>query len=495
MRVCPSCRTENPDDRDFCSSCNTYLRWEPTVYAPSVPSSAGTPAAAPPSAPDEATQPDPPPAAAPPEAEESRHALQRLPVIKEGTREYAAAPADAQATAPPPPVEPPPEAPPAEPPPTEPDTVILTLRVPGEEGAGSTYLETEVAPGLQSVLLALVRNQSGIVDNYDLSIDGMPVEWWTITPSTVYLVPFGAPGGDYEQEVEVRFHPPRSPEAEARAWPVRIVAVSKAHERPAGTASANVAIGPYQELETEMRPERANGRRKADFAIAVRNRAKAPSDVAFAGVDSENECSFEFAEPALSVPPGKRLGSPFVVRPRKTHWFGRPIERRFQVSADAPAPLTGAEAMPSIPKQGVFRHKPWIPWWVPIVLPILIAIGIAIWLLWPNNTLVPNLKGLKVTAAQTLLAKKGLELGDTKDGDPTGDAKLVGTIETQSKPPKAKAKKGTKISVTVWVGNGLAAVPDLKGKTLNQAKSALDQAKLTMGKATPDPKNPDKDKV
>ena len=318
----------------------------------------------------------------------------------------------------------------------------------------------------------------------------MPEEWWTITPSTVYLVPFGAPGGEYEQEVEVRLHPPRSPEAEARPWPVRIVATSKAHERPVGSASANVVIEPYQELETEMRPERANGHRKAKFAIAVRNRANAPTDVAFAAVDSENACEFQFDEPGLTIPPGKRLGSPFIARPRKTHWYGRPIERRFQVSADP----VGAE-QPSIPKQGVFRHKPWIPWWLPIVIPILIAIGIAIWLLWPHNTIVPNLKGLKVSAAQTLLAKKGLELGETKDGDPSGNAKLVGTIETQSKPPNAKVKKGTKINVTVFVGNGMAAVPDLKGKSLNEAKAALDQANLQMGKTTPEPKNPDKDKV
>ncbi len=284
MRICPSCSTENPDDRDFCSSCNTYLRWEPTQYSPSVPSVAQTPAApAPPRAPDDApTQADPPPA----ESEQSRHAMQRLPVIKpEGTRQQETAPSDGPAaTAAPPP---PPAPPPPEPPPTEPDTVIVTLRLPGEEGAGGASVATSVAPGTQAILLALVRNQSGIVDNYDLVIDGMPEAWWTITPSTVYLVPFGAPGGEYEQEVEVRLHPPRSPEAEARPWPVRIVATSKAHERPVGSASANVVIEPYQELETEMRPERANGHRKAKYAIAVRNRANAPTDVAFAAVDSE----------------------------------------------------------------------------------------------------------------------------------------------------------------------------------------------------------------
>src|SRR5688572_30932624 len=40
------------------------------------------------------------------------------------------------------------------------------------------------------------------------SVEGMPDDWWSIYPDTVYLVPFGT-GGTYEQEVEVHIHPDR----------------------------------------------------------------------------------------------------------------------------------------------------------------------------------------------------------------------------------------------------------------------------------------------
>src|ERR671930_336579 len=113
----------------------------------------------------------------------------------------------------------------------------------------------------------------------------MPAEWWTITPGTVYLVPYGAPGGEYEQEVEIRLPPPRSPEAEARPWSLRVVAKSRAHGVQAGTATITATIAPYQEFETELRPEYARGRRRGNFAIAVRNRANAPSDFTFSAVD------------------------------------------------------------------------------------------------------------------------------------------------------------------------------------------------------------------
>ena len=80
--------------------------------------------------------------------------------------------------------------------------------------------------------MALVRNQGRIVDNYQLRVEGMPDDWWSIYPDTVYLVPFGT-GGTYEQEVEIHIHPPRSPEAEAKLWELQVVAHSKAQSRTA----------------------------------------------------------------------------------------------------------------------------------------------------------------------------------------------------------------------------------------------------------------------
>jgi hypothetical protein len=75
----------------------------------------------------------------------------------------------------------------------------------------------------------------------------------TVTPAKVYLVPFGSAPQGYEQEVEVRFHPPRSPEAEARPWPLRVVAVSGAHGAEAASAQAILNITPFHELESELR--------------------------------------------------------------------------------------------------------------------------------------------------------------------------------------------------------------------------------------------------
>ena len=100
-----------------------------------------------------------------------------------------------------------------------PATPSLTLRRPEREGgARRDGSAIGVEPGERERVLALVRNQSGIVDNYDLRVDGLPDELVVDLPrhrlpGAVRLV-----GGTYEQEVEIHLHPPRAPEAEARVW-------------------------------------------------------------------------------------------------------------------------------------------------------------------------------------------------------------------------------------------------------------------------------------
>ena len=187
-------------------------------------------------------------------------------------------------------------------------------------------------------MLALVRNQSGIVDNYDLRVEGMPQDWWSIYPGTVYLVPFGS-GGTYEQEVEIHLHPPRGPEADARVWDLRVVADSKAHSTVAAAAPLALHIQPYVETVTTLRPQRRKGRRKATYDISVANKANAPVLVALDGEDPDGELQFGFNRPPQEIPAGTSVTSQMQVRPPKQLWIGRAQERRLEVKT-----ITGEEA-------------------------------------------------------------------------------------------------------------------------------------------------------
>ena len=185
-------------------------------------------------------------------------------------------------------------------------------------------------PGGRNRVLALVRNQSSIVDNYELSVRGLPDDWWSIFPNTVYLVPFGT-SGTYEQEVEIHLHPPRTPEAEARIWELEVVGQSKAYSRQAAAAPLKLGILPFEEFKTKLAPERVSGRKKANFDVAVNNTANGPLTVALDAADQDNELKYAFSPATLEIPPGKTGKSKLQVKPPRTRWIGRPEEKRIQV--------------------------------------------------------------------------------------------------------------------------------------------------------------------
>ncbi len=318
--------------------------------------------------------------------------------------------------------------------------MLLQLRLPSADTATPGEVRTPVEAGGQAMLRALVRNQSGIVDNYDLSVEGLPAGWARVEPSTVYLVPFGSSAGSYEEDVGVVLSPPRSPVALARDWPVHLVARSRAGDVEVARAAATLTIQPYLELQNELRPQRAACRRHAKFAIAVRNQANAPAEVDLRAQDDEDALTFAFDEEQVLAAPGRRGGSRFTVRPRRQKWFGRPIEHRFEViphAVSAPAP--------EVPVNGFLRQKPWIPYWLLVLLPLLVMAGILLWELRPTATprvTVPDVtESADLLAAQETLEQAGLTLGE-RFPEPADDDQAPARSSVRRRRPARRWTRG-----------------------------------------------------
>ena len=350
MRVCSSCGRENPDDRDFCE-CGEYLRWDPTGVVQAV-----TPEVL------QAAQEQAPPrrgtrrarparraaaAAAPGRTASGTHAAAADPAPRGASRTSAGAcdpgngagvqsgdplvgtapappptPPPAQPPAPPAPAAPPPAtmeqppvapapAPPAQP--EEPDPAAITLRLPeGEQVRLGETLAMGAEPGGRARVLALVRNQSGIVDNYELSVRGLPDGWWSIFPNTVYLVAVR-----HERDVRAGGGDPPPP-ARAPPRPRRGSGSSRSPPSPRPTtgrpraAPLNLGIQPFEELKTKLEPERASGRRKASYEVAVKNTANAPVTVALDHEDPDNEMKVELR--------AARRSRSRPARPRSRRW-------------------------------------------------------------------------------------------------------------------------------------------------------------------------------
>ena len=465
MRICPNCGRENGDDRDFCT-CGEYLRWEPTQHIEALTPAAGAPVAALRSPPEAGPVPAPidPNVTLPP----------ATPAVAAEGRPAAAGVGAA-------PVAPQVSATPGQPPP---GAATLVLRLPDTEESVTGPVSVLVTPGTRATVVAVIRNESGIVDNYDIRVVGLPDGWWTSAPPTVYLVPYGT-SGHYEQDVQVQVHPPRAPDAHAKSWPFEVVAYSRAYQTEVARCPAAAQIEPYQEVTSTVAPDRASGRLKGRFMLTVRNRANAPTEVRLHAEDADGACQFRFAEPTVRIEPGRGVEAPITVIPDKQIWIGRPKDRPVRITATP----TGQE-QPQPPRSVTYRQRPWLPWWLAVVAPLAALIAAAVILLLPKQTVVPNLKQAKsVFAAQKLVLAAGLKLSPqveqmTVPGVPVGS--VVGQIPATGK----KVKRGSMVSIQVAVGSGKVTVPSVTGLTPITADTQLRAAGLVLGAVSPQPPNP-----
>ena len=327
MTVCPSCSYENLDDRDFCRECGAYLRWdEPTEVEM-------TPEPAAPVEPEAPTVVLPPPAPAP------------EPVI---------------------PVEP----------------VVVTLKEPGGEARAGGPVIVRVPAGGEASLVAVVRNQSGIVDSFEMRVDGWPGEWWTVSPQTIHLVPAGAESESPEQEVLVRLHPPRAAQAEARPWAIKVSAGSTVQQSVVASAPATVEILPYEQFELRVRPERARGEGSAEYVIPVRNLGNAPLALAFTGEDPDGEVRFSFSPAMLEVAAGGESRATLRVSAPRPRGGG---ERRLTILAEGDhetRSLAAAFVQEPVVTEGRVRSWSWL-----LALIAALLLGVGSFMAWTGDGL------------------------------------------------------------------------------------------------------------
>jgi beta-lactam-binding protein with PASTA domain len=460
MTICQRCATENADGTDFCVVCGEYLRWEPTRAIEALkPSDARAGAVA--EEREEAGEGEPAPGPPAPVADPDMTLPPGTPAVVPARPDPVAVGA------------------------APPGAATLLLRMPDDDAAATAALNLAVKPGERIMVLGLIRNESGIVDNYDIAVSGLPEGWWTVAPATAYLVPYGS-SGKYEQEIQIYVHPPRIPEAEARPWSTEVVATSRAYGTQVASAPATVRIEPYQDVVAKLAPDRASGRLKARFKLTVRNRANAPADVVLSAEDTDGELEFRFAAPSVTVEAGRGVEAPFTVLPPKQIWLGRPKDRSIRVAA-TPVGLD----QPAAPLPGTYRQKSWLPWWLAIVAPVAGAIVAAIILLAPKQSVVPNLtKAKSVFEAQKMLIPLGLKL-QPQPALKTSPNAPPGSIIAQAPAAGTKVKKGASVLVTVAVAaTKTVKVPTVVGLTPVTADTTLRTAGLMLGAVSPQPPDP-----
>ena len=99
-----------------------------------------------------------------------------------------------------------------------------------------------------------------------------------------------------------------------------------------------------------------------------------------------------------------------------------------------------------------------------------------------NTVAVPDLTGLTVAQAESVLERQGLVLGSQT---PEVSGKPVDTIIGQQPTPGEQIEEGQAVNVTISAGKEKTTVPPLTGLTsVQDAETALADAKLVLGKVT-----------
>jgi len=328
-----------------------------------------------------------------------------------------------------------------------------------------------VPAGGLGALRGTIRNQSGVVDNYEFRVTGLPADW-AGPPPTAYLVPFGAGDGS-EQDFELALTPPRAPEALAQPWPFTLEAVSRNSGAVAARVAATLIVEPFEELAARTHPQRRRGRRRGTYALEVANLGNAPATVELAGSDTDDACDVRIDPPALQIEPGRRATAQVRVAPRRTLWWGRPVEHR--VNVDAPVPQTLA-----------FRQLAWIPWWVPAAAALLVALAIALLALRGDPPIpVPEVRGQTVEGAQQLLVDAGFKAAPQLQERVVGDPRQVGRVIAQNPSAGTEVDADGAVLLQTGVANQVVSVPNIRGVTLDQAQQLLNRSGLALGVIDP----------
>jgi beta-lactam-binding protein with PASTA domain len=361
--------------------------------------------------------------------------------------------------------------------------VVLRLRGPDDDNPTDRPVGISVEPGQTATLGALVRNESEVVEHFEITVEGLPGGWWSVDHGLVRLLPFGS--GEYETDLTISIHPPRTAQARVGPREFRVVATAVAQDLEQ-RADAWVDVLPFRVLEVTARPPVAYGRRRARFFADVRNVGNAPVAVDVEASELEDRCSFVPPAVSTGIVPGETTAIPIVVRPRKPLIIGRTADRHLDLRAvtvdTEPGPVASASA--------IFRQRPWIPWWAALLVLLLVLIAVLLFLLWPRSETVPDVRGLpSAFAAQERLEEEGLTASPDSKTEVRPDVK-PGTVIGQTPAPGTEVDPGSMVTLLLARGGRGTRVPDVKGLTPSEADQRLVSAHLTLGKVAPklDPK-------
>ncbi|SFC05379.1 serine/threonine protein kinase [Nocardioides terrae] len=251
------------------------------------------------------------------------------------------------------------------------------------------------------------------------------------------------------------------------------VAYKHVHEDVAPPSRLVPALPPYVDALVARATARDPGLRPADAGVLLRQVQRVGSALA-AGMRDDEELTADLALPARvtddTTP--ERWDQPLDLHDDRTRAVSRPTR--------APAPLRAPVAAPVAAPASARRRRGPLKVALAVLLVAAIA-GAALWFGYLRYTSTPGVLGLTQAAAQSRLKAAGL---DVEVGRPAySDTVAAGRVLRTSPSPGDRVLDGGTVTVVLSKGVEQYQVPDLAGRTVDQAQDALLGIKMTYGKA------------
>jgi hypothetical protein len=225
----------------------------------------------------------------------------------------------------------------------------------------------EVAPGESVEATITVRNQSQIVDQFGIRIQGLDPTWWTLSTPSVSLFP-----GD-QGEAKLTIHPPKEAESKAGSYSFQVRAVSQANLEEMTEEEAYLILRGFLVWDVEMSPTKVVGR-SGNYRITASNSGNTDITLIFKGKDPEEALDYTFSHDKLTVPAGESALITLQVRLKKGE---KGKLYNFQVlvrPVEAKVPSKEARTI-----NGQFEYRRRWPWkWILLGL----AIAAVVFLVW-----------------------------------------------------------------------------------------------------------------
>jgi hypothetical protein len=236
----------------------------------------------------------------------------------------------------------------------------VTLSTTKLEAAAGASIETAIS----------IKNQSQIVDQFVIKVEGLDPMWWSLSLSSVSLFP-----GDQDQ-TKLTLHPPKEAEAKAGSYPFQIKVISQANTQEITTTDGFLVIRGFSSWEAEMSPTKVTGS-SGTYKIKIINNGNADANVLFEAKDPEEGLVYQFDRNEISVPPGGSMQANLNVRPKK----GEPKKLyTFQVTARPPEAKAFSRDIKVLSGQLEYpKTKRNLKWLWLLLIPVVLIAGFAAW--------------------------------------------------------------------------------------------------------------------